>query len=403
MAPDEIVRLLSEIGLREPARHPATLREQALRYIRPSSLHAIAACPGRPLMEAAATAALGEQPDSPEASMGHKAHAFVALGILLWRDSDEHGGKIQWGEAIAMACDQAAAAGLDPWTVRSIQFCLETARDMIAKHGVEAENVLVEHLLDMTSLGMRGGTADLVLVVPFKLVIVADWKFTFIDQGDATEHDQLQAYATAAAETFQTPEVIVALVAPRADRANRITKAKFDADALRDNAAWTRAVVARAQGPDPELCPGYGACLYCRALTLCPAAKDYVMQAQEALATLGKPSTPAALGALADAAKLAEKFAESGKELVKAELIAGGTATGWKLGAPRATRAVVDVPAALTELEAAGITPAQLAEAGALTIAVAKLPDAAEAAIAGRITEKLSTPSLTQDKRVRAA
>lgn len=127
------------------------------------------------------------------------------------------------------------------------------------------------------------------------------------------------------------------------------------------------------------------------------------MDAQEALAVIGKPSTPDDLGELAGAAKLAEKFAESGKELVKAELIAGKAATGWKLGAPRATRSVVDIPAALAELEAAGIKAADLAQADALSIKVGNLPDAAESIIAGRITEKLSQPSLTQDKRARAA
>lgn len=386
----------------------ATLREQALRYIRPSSLAAIAACPGRPTMEAAATAILGEQEDSPEASMGHRAHAFVAEGIQLWKegqgDSDLAAPEaIEWGDVIAHACNHAAADGLDAWTVRSIQFCLETARDLIAKHGIEADNVLVEHRLDMTSLGMKGGTADLVLVVPFNLVIVVDWKFTFMDQGDATEHDQLQAYAIAAAETFQAPEVIVALVAPRADRANRVTQARFDADALRDNTAWTRAVVARAQAADPELCPSYGACLHCRCQTLCPAAQEYIVNASDALATLGKPSTPDTLGALADAAKLAERFAENGKELVKAHLLAGNHVPGWKLGTPRAIRSVVDVPAALAELEAAGVTAVQLAGYDAISIKVNKLPDEIESAIAGRITESLSSPPLTADRSTKRA
>jgi hypothetical protein len=374
-----------------------TMRQQSLRFIRPSNLAAIAACPGRPLMEAAAVEALGEQPESPEASMGHRAHEYVARGIGYWLHV------LQWGDAIAKACNEAADDGLDAWTVRAIQFCLETARDLITKYDVDPENVLVEHRLDMTAQGMDGGTADLVLVVPFKLVVVADWKFTFMDQGDASEHDQLQSYAEAAAVTFKTPRAIVALVAPRADRANRITQASFDADTLRANAAWTRAVVARATSANPQLAASFGACVYCRALPLCPKSRKYIMDAQEALAAIGKPTTADDLGALADAAKLAEKFAEVGKEMVKGEMIAGKPATGWKLGAPRATRAVVDVPSALTELEAAGITPADLAEAGCLTIKVGELPDAAEAVIAGRITEKLSQPSLTQDKRSKRA
>jgi hypothetical protein len=381
-----------------------TLRQAAAKFIRPSNLHAIAACPARPLMEAATVATMGEPEESPEASMGHRAHVFVADAIYNWKLSQETGEYgARWVDTIAMACHEASDAGLDAWTVRCIQFCLEAARDLIAKHEIAPDDVLVEHRLDMTDLGMAGGTADLVLVVPFKLVLVIDWKFTFMDQGDATDHDQLQAYATAAASTFKAQEVIVYLIAPRADKASRVTSATFDADTLRDNATWTRAVVARATAERPELRASYDACIYCRALTTCPAARKCIMDAQEALAVLGTPTTADDLGELASAAKLAEKFAEAGKELVRSEMIAGKAATGWKLGSPRATRAVVDVPAALAELEAAGIKPADLAQAGALTIKVGDLPDAAEAVIAGRITEKLSQPSLTQDKRARSA
>lgn len=376
------------------------LREQAKKFIRPSNLHAIAACPARPLMEAATVAAMGEPPDSPEASMGHRAHAFVAQAIEDWKCEPD---AELWGIYIAKVCNDAAAHGLDAWTVRCIQFCLETARDLIAKYEIEPENVLVEHRLDMADLGMAGGTSDLLLVQPFKRVIGADWKFTFMDQGDATEHDQLQAYATASAVTFKVPEVIVYLVAPRSDKANRVTSAKFDADTLRTNATWTRAVVARASSPNPELRASYDACLYCRSLIHCPEARKHIMDAREALAVIGKPSTPDSLGELAGAAKLAEKFADDGKDLVKAELIAGKAATGWKLGAPRATRSVIDVPAALADLEAAGIKATDLAQADALTIKVGNLPDAAEAIIASRITERLSSQPLTADKHGKAA
>lgn len=380
------------------------LRQAAAKFIRPSSLHAIAACPARPLTEAATVATVGEPAESPEASMGHRAHAFVADAINNWKlsqETGEHGAC--WGDTIALARNDAAADGLDAWTVRCIQFCLETARDLIAKYEIYPENALVEHRLDMTDLGMSGGTADLILVEPFERVIVIDWKFTFMDQGDATEHDQLQAYAASAAVTFRTPEVIVYLVAPRADKDNRVTSAKFDADALRENATWTRAVVARATSERPELRASHDACIYCRALATCPAARKYIMDAHEALAVLGNPTTADDLGELANAAKLAEKFAESGKETVKAELIAGNPATGWKLGAPRAIRSVVGVADALAEMEAAGIKATDLAQADALSIKVGNLPDAAASIIAARITEKLSSPSLTQDKRGRAA
>lgn len=358
----------------------------AADFIRPSSLHAIAACPGRPTMEAAVVNAYGEPESSAEASMGHKAHAYTAEGILNWREGQE------WGDAIAKTCNEAAAAGLDHWTVWCIQACCEFARDLITTYGIERENVLVEHPLDMLDLGMdRPGTADLVLVVPFQRVIVCDWKYTYLDQGDASDHDQLQAYGNAGAATFNTKEVLVYLFQPRAEKPKRATGAKFDAEALAASAAWTRAVVARAKSTNPELAPSYDACLYCRALTRCAAAKEFIVNAQEALALIGQPSNPDAWGELAAAAKLAEKFGDDGKEQVKDHLLHGGAATGWGLGSGRAIRSCTHPADALRRLEEAGM--GNLARE-AMSLSVAKLPAEAVQVIADLVQEKPSAPSL---------
>lgn len=358
----------------------------AADFIRPSSLHPIASCPGRPAMEAAVVNAYGEPESSAEASMGTKAHAYAATGITAWIAGCD------WDKAIAMACGDATADGMDHWTVWCIRACLEFARDLIAQHGVEAENVLVEHALDMLDLGMdRPGTADLVLVVPFKQVIVVDWKYTYLDQGDASDHDQLQAYANAAAASFKTQTVLVYLYAPRADKAHRATAARFDAAALAANAAWTRAVVARAKAPNPELVPSYDACLYCRALTRCAAAQEFIVNAQEALAMIGQPLDPDAWGDLAAASKIAAKFGEDAKEQVKDHLIKGGCATGWGLGSGRAIRSCSDPATALKRLDAAGMGPLGLE---AISLSPAKLPEEALAVIADLVIEKPSAPSL---------
>lgn len=337
-------------------------------------------------MEAAVVNLYGEPESSTEASMGTKAHAWAAEGILHWREGQE------WGDAIAKACNEATAAGLDHWTVWCIQACLEFARDLITKHGIEREDVLVEHPLDMLSQGMdRPGTADLVLVVPFLLVIVVDWKFTFLDQGDADEHDQLQAYGNAAAATFKTEEVLVYLFQPRAEKPKRATGAKFDARALASNAAWTRAVVARAKSPTAETVAGYDQCLYCRALTRCPTAKEFIVQTQEALALIGRPTDSDAWADLAAAAKLAEKFADDGKEQVKAHLMAGGQATGWGLGSGRAIRSCTHPADALRRLDEAGM--GNIARE-AMSLSVSKLPSEAVQVIADLVQERPSAPSL---------
>jgi hypothetical protein len=359
----------------------------AADFTRPSALRPVSLCAGRPAMEAAVVNTYGEPEESPEASMGTKAHAYVAFAI-------QHAviDGCDWAIATDLYCNTAQVDGMDHWTVWCIRSCLEFARDLITRHGIERENVLVEHPLELADLGMpRQGTADLILVVPFKRVIVIDWKFTFLDQGDATDHDQLQAYATAAAADFRTQAVEVWLFAPRDEKAKRATGATFDAAALAANAAWTRAVVARAKAPNPELTPGYEQCLYCRALTRCAAAKEWIMNTREALAFIGTPLDPDAWGELAAASKIADKFAEDAKEQTKAHLIGGGNATGWGLGSGRCIRSCSNPAQAIQRLEQAGMGAMALE---AVSLSPAKLPDEALAVIADLVIEKPSAPSL---------
>lgn len=356
----------------------------AADFIRPSSLAAIAACPGRPTMEAAVVNAFGEPESSPVASMGSLAHEDVARRILAWKAGTP------WEDVLRE--DPA----FDKWTSWCIKLCLEFARDLISKHEIEPDNVLVEHPLDMAGVGMdRPGTADLVLVVPFQRVIVCDWKFTFLDQGDASDHDQLQAYGVAGAASFSTSEVLVYLFCPRAPKDKRASAAKFDARSLKANAAWTRAVVAIASKPSPELVPSYNACLHCRALTRCAAAKEYIVQAHDALAMIGQPTDSNGWGDLASAAKIAEKFGDDAKDQVKDHLLKGGNATGWGLGSSRNIRSCTDTPEAMKRLEARGLGALALQS---ITLKIADLPDEALTIIADLVQEKPSCPSLKQVK-----
>lgn len=363
------------------------------KYIRPSSLQAISLCEGRPTLEAHVVALDGEPESTGVASLGHELHQYAQDAVDLVKAGTE------WGEAISYKCNLATRDGVDSWSVYCLQHALELVRDLVLKHGVELENILTEHRLDMASLGFaQGGTADVVLVVPGVLVIVIDYKFGFIDQGTADEHDQLQAYAAAAAETFTAPDVIVALIQPRADKGNRISLARFDAETLRANRTWTAAVIRLARGDNPQLNAGFTQCQHCRALHRCPEARRFMMNAKEALETIGEPLDAETRGELADAAKLSEKFAEVGKGIAKAALVAGDKVNGWKLGTPRAMRTVVDVPRAMQRIEAAGYGSHV---ADALSMSLSKLPAFAADVIADQVTEKLSEPPLTQDKKGR--
>jgi hypothetical protein len=368
------------------------------RFIRPSSLGAIALCNGRPTMEAAVVEAEGEPTSSPVADLGTDLHARTQQAIEGWKlaqETGEHGAT--WGDTIALACNEATADGVDSWSVRCLQLALEFARDLIAKHDIHPDNVLTEHRLDMASLGFtKGGTADLVLVVPEKLVVVIDWKYGFLDQGDADDHDQTSAYAAAAAETFDCDKVLVYLCQPRAEKAHRYSGAEYPAETLRKNRAWTAAVIRLARGADPQLDPSYAACVHCRALTRCAAAKEYIVRAQEALALIGPPADPDAWGDLIGAAKLAEKWADQVKDQGKAYVSAGGVATGWKLGTPRALRSISAVALALQKLDAAGMMNFAME---AISMSPTKLPQEALAIIADHVAERLSDPPLVADKR----
>jgi RecB family exonuclease len=298
-------------------------------YIRPSALAMNALCPGAPAMQAEVVNLFGEEPTAPEASVGTKVHAYVAQVIEIWKDAHDD---VTWGEIIASVCNSAARDGVDRWSVWCIQLCAEFARDLIAKHEVEREFVLVEHQLDMVGAGFhRKGTADLVLVLPFERIVVVDWKAGFLDQGDADVHDQLAAYGAAAAVSFKADEVLVYLYQPRAEKDRRATGARFDAAKVRATAAWAVAVNNRCRANNPELNPSYDACKHCKALHRCAAAEEWTVRLLEAFAAIGDPTDPDAWGETIGAAKIAEKKAEAAIDAGKRHLAAGGEATGWGL------------------------------------------------------------------------
>ncbi len=301
-------------------------------FIRPSSLERLALCPGSAILEAAVVNAFGQPGESDEASAGTAIHNAAAEAIVDWREG------VDWGRAIADSCNKAQAAGMDRWSVRCIQLCAEFARDLIEKHKIERDHVLVEHRLDMAAFGFaRGGTADLILVIPFRCVFVVDWKAGNLDQGDADEHDQATAYACAAAATFKCSEVMVYLYQPRMERDRRATAAKFDARALRSNSEWTAGITAAARDPRSELCASYSACKYCKALSRCAVAKEMIVNAQEALQYIGNPTDPDAWGEALSAAKLGESLHKAvigsgdAPGIARIHLNAGGKATGFAL------------------------------------------------------------------------
>jgi len=352
-----------------------------LDFIRPSALSAISRCHGRPRMEAAVVNAYGEPPTSDEANVGTLLHAAVQEVVEHWKLCQETGERgAEWGDAIALTINNLGEKHpeLSSYDLWCLEFACRYARDLIVKHEVHPDNVLTEQRLDMLDVGIgRGGTADLVLVVPHKRVLVVDWKFGHLESDAADENDQTATYGGAAAATFKVQEVEVHLVQPRAEKHARATAATFDAKALAAQNAWTRSVVALARNPNPDLRPSYDACKHCRALTRCAAAKEAIVLSSQALELIGKPTDADAWGDLAGMAKLAAKFSENGVDEVKARLQAGGDVTGWKLQPSGNMKICLDPRGVFSRLEEKGLKEQALAaikiDVGRLTPAAADL------------------------------
>jgi hypothetical protein len=358
------------------------------KFIRPSAIGQLSACPGAALMQAATVYRYGSGNEGKAAAAGTYGHAAIALSLSQ-------------GSRELMALSTLVA---DEFTIACAKRALHFAWSLIDSLAIEPANILIEHHLAAESFGLpRGGTADLILVQPYKKVTIVDWKFSFDDQGDAVDHDQLAAYSLAAAETFSVEKVEAILFCAREAKDKRATRAAFDADTLRSNAEWVKEVTYRAReqltaarnGMALETKAGYAQCRYCKALPYCKTARKYMSDALEFQELIG-PTTPAEWGALADAAKLADAFAEQGKDAVKRHIAGGGHATGWKLQDGRQmTR--IEAMHAMQLAQAAGELP-RLLQFASFKSEAADVIESISAAVS--VTQ--SAPSLRPDKKGRS-
>ena len=365
--------------------------------IRPSSLKRLALCPGSERLSVAARAR-APQEESQEASLGTLCHNLVAYALALATRGDRIATREQAEELLRTASEFHYLSGYDQW---ACLWCIGTAYRLIQKHDIQPGNILVEHQLDGADLGLgKGGTADLVLVVPFKLVVIIDWKLGALEQDHAETNDQLAGYAVMAGRTFRCNEVHVHLAAPKVEPDNRLTSAAFNAATLKDAEQWVRVVAANAQEPAAPVVAGYDQCHYCDALPVCPVAREFIMRAIDALELLGPPTTADGWGDLIGAGKLAARFAEQAVDMGRDYLTQGGRPTGWKLRPGGNTKTLTDPGAAWEIAKAAGLVDAM---ARASTPSLTKLrealgPEVVESVFGRVITEVPRSPSLVPDK-----
>jgi hypothetical protein len=280
-------------------------------FIRPSSLPALALCPGRALMEARACAQAPwlEAMQSDAAREGTLAHEAIAQVLLCC-----------WQEKMPadLALDRCGAllARLSPWAKQAARTCVAYAlalRERLERESGGPVTSQVERHLGGDGIGIRrGGTADLVLIGGNRVVVV-DWKCGFLDQGNATTHRQLHAYAVMAWDRYRQPlgirsvDIHLAQGRLRAFSAARFTEAWIEAAR-----ADCQRVVAAASADAPPLAPSIGACRYCKALPWCRAARESIMDAIAEHALFGE--APDDVARQDEAAALARRFAAAVKD-----------------------------------------------------------------------------------------
>lgn len=354
-------------------------------------------------MAAAVVAEWGEPDEAPEATTGTEVHLQAALVLTAmtranFREDAEPLERVLPPEDVWPAfTDEWQRTSLSEWDIACVKRYVGFCYDLICRHNITPENVLVEHKLDMESVGIkRKGTADCLLVVPFERVIVADLKAGFLEQDDASEHEQAHAYAMAAAVTFRCERAEAYIYNARQPQDARATGAVLDAETIRANAAWTRSVCDMARAEDPELKPGIH-CANCDALVACPACEEWRMRVMQAIKEIGRPATPEGWGELTAAAKVGEKQAKAAYSAAKEHAQAGGEIAGFSLQATGSVTKIDATKAAELAGEDIGRCRALLAYA---TIKAAAAKDCAW--LADAIAQVPKSPALVQAKREQA-
>lgn len=290
-------------------------------YLRPSSLAAVAECPARPAMEALAVEQCPtiQHIESPQAKQGLVSHGICqqAVSLIYHRP----GGRSDPAGAIESLGPMMRRLG--SWTVDAIRRCITYVVAIVEREEADGYDVAVECEMHLPGrhLGIeRGGTADVVIICRDRdtgvvvRVIIVDYKYGFLDQGHAAEHVQLHTYGAMAWEKFRPVRDLEVHLAQ--GRLRSFTAALFTGDVIPRIEARIREIVTAAKAPDAPLRPCIAACRYCKALTLCRAARDRIMSTVHEAQLFGIDTRDRVK--LADDAALAARFAEEARALAKA-------------------------------------------------------------------------------------
>ena len=212
------------------------------------------------------------------------------------------------------------------------------------------------------------GTVDVLIDTRDGFAVIVDWKFGRAEVSYINSILQLTGYAVL---TFQAHEHISTIESYiYQPRTGTIKKGVFHRDDLAKYKETITETISACLAKDPPLEASWDACAYCRAISICPEAKDKAFGQDQAVIERPLFNTEEmdadTLGQTLDDTKVAEKFLKEVKTKCKEVMIDGQEATGWAIGERSGMKAIGD-PVALAEAVSGYLNYAELLSVSTLS------------------------------------
>ncbi len=201
---------------------------------------------------------------------------------------------------------------------------------------------------DDVSTCIISGTVDVLIDTKDGFAVIVDWKFGRAEVSDTNSMLQLVGYAVLTFQKYEHIDCIEAYIYQ--PRTGSIKKGVFQRDDLAKYKETITETISACLMKDPPLAASWDACAYCRAISICPEAKDKAFGQDQAV--IERPlfdiegMDADTLGQTLDDTKVAEKFLKEVKTKCKEVMIDGQEATGWAIG-ERSGMKAIDDPCAL--------------------------------------------------------
>jgi len=195
---------------------------------------------------------------------------------------------------------------------------------------------------------VTSGTVDVLVDTRDGYAVIVDWKFGRAEVSDTNSMLQLVGYAVLTFQKYEHIDTIEAYIYQ--PRTGSIKKGVFQRDDLAKYKETITETISACLMKDPPLAASWDACAYCRAISICPEAKDKAFGQDQAV--IERPlfdieeMDADTLGQTLDNTKVAEKFLKEVKTKCKEVMIDGQEATGWAIGERSGMKAIHD-PVAL--------------------------------------------------------